>query len=40
MKKVRHPNIIYLYEIIETTEFIYLIMEYAEQGELFHVMSN
>lgn len=40
MKKVRHPNIVYLYEIIETAEHVYIITEYAEQGELFRVMTT
>lgn len=40
MKKVRHPNIIYLYEIIETTDHVYIVTEFAEQGELFRVMTT
>jgi 5'-AMP-activated protein kinase, catalytic alpha subunit len=35
LRKVRHPNIIQLYEIIETEEKLFLIMEYAGKGELF-----
>ena len=35
LKGIRHPNVIKLYEIIETKSNIYLIMEYASGGELF-----
>ena len=35
LKMIRHPNIIQLYEIIETPKQLYLIMEYANGGELF-----
>lgn len=35
LKKIHHPNLIQLYEIIESQKNIYLIMEYAPNGELF-----
>jgi 5'-AMP-activated protein kinase, catalytic alpha subunit len=35
LKMIRHPHIIQLYEIIETPKQLYLIMEYAQNGELF-----
>ncbi len=35
LKKVRHPNVIQLYEIIETESELYLIMEFCSSGELF-----
>lgn len=40
LKLTRHPNIIQLYEIIETTKQLYLIMEYADGGELFDYIVN
>ena len=41
LKHVRHPNIIQLYETIETPEEIYMIMEYASKGELFdHIVEK
>ena len=40
LKLTRHPNIIQLYEIIETPKQLYLIMEYADGGELFDYIVN
>lgn len=36
LKMIRHPNLIQLYEIIETDKQLYLIMEMATGGELFN----
>ena len=35
LKKIRHPYVIQLYQIIETERELYLIMEHANGGELF-----
>ena len=35
LKIIRHPNIIQLYEILEDDDKLYLIMEFAQGGELF-----
>ncbi len=35
LKKLSHPSLIQLYEIIESSKNIYLIMEFAPNGELF-----
>ena len=35
LKQVNHPNVVKLYEIIETPKQIYLAMEYMPCGELF-----
>ena len=40
LKMIRHPNIIQLYEIIETPKQLYLIMEYASGGELFEYIVS
>ena len=41
LKKIRYPNIVQLYEIIETSYAIYLIMEYVNGGELFdYIVKN
>lgn len=40
LSQVRHPNIIQLYEIIETNKYFFFLMEYAEQGELAEYIES
>ena len=40
MKTLNHPHIARLYEVIDTPQEIFLIMEYAEGGELFDYLVS
>ncbi|CAA0832357.1 CBL-interacting serine/threonine-protein kinase 10 [Striga hermonthica] len=40
MRLVRHPNIVYLHEVMATKTKIYFVMEYAKGGELFDKLSR
>eukprot|EP00826_Nyctotherus_ovalis_P051220 TRINITY_DN6390_c0_g1_i2.p1 TRINITY_DN6390_c0_g1~~TRINITY_DN6390_c0_g1_i2.p1 ORF type:complete len:549 (-),score=165.41 TRINITY_DN6390_c0_g1_i2:349-1995(-) len=41
LKIVRHPNLIQLYEIVETTKQLYLVTEYVTGGELYeYIVAN
>ena len=41
MRLVDHPNILKLVDVLESARHLYIILEYAEQGELFdYLVSN
>ena len=40
LKRLRHPNIIQLYDIIETEHYFFFVMEYAEIGELTNYIED
>ena len=40
LKVLRHPVVVQLYEIIESENELYLIMEYARGGELFEFIVS
>lgn len=35
MKKLNHPNIIKLYQVMQTERMLYLVTEYVPGGEIF-----
>ena len=39
MKKLDHPNIIKLLQVVDTTSDIYLILELVTGGELFELIT-
>ena len=38
LKQLHHPNVVQIYEIIETEKDLYLVMEFASGGELFDLI--
>ncbi|XP_067638545.1 serine/threonine-protein kinase par-1 isoform X2 [Eurosta solidaginis] len=40
MKRLNHPHIIRLYQVMETKNMIYIVSEYASQGEIFDYIAK
>lgn len=40
MRKLKHPLISQLYEVVETEDFIYIVMEFAQNGTLFTRLND
>uniref|UniRef100_A0AC35TN30 Protein kinase domain-containing protein n=1 Tax=Rhabditophanes sp. KR3021 TaxID=114890 RepID=A0AC35TN30_9BILA len=40
MKKIRHPNIVKLFHVIENSSQFSLVMEYCQRGELFNYLGK
>ncbi|XP_045508616.1 uncharacterized protein LOC123704327 isoform X1 [Colias croceus] len=41
MKRLRHPHIVRLYQVMESTHTLYLVTEYAPNGEIFdHLVTR
>lgn len=40
MKKMTHPNTIRLLEVFEDMDSVYFVMEWAEKGDLLHIMRK
>ncbi|KAJ6850928.1 CBL-interacting serine/threonine-protein kinase 12-like [Iris pallida] len=40
LRRVRHPNIVHLFEVMATKSKIYFVMEFVRGGELFHKVAK
>lgn len=40
MEYLRHPNVIHLYEVVETPSRLHLVLEYAGGGDLHNRICN
>ncbi|KAF7632467.1 Serine/threonine kinase [Meloidogyne graminicola] len=40
LKRLRHPHIVKLYQVMETNNMLYLVTEFASNGEIFDLISK
>jgi calcium-dependent protein kinase len=40
LKELDHPNVIKMYETFEDADYVYLVMELCEGGELFYLVES
>jgi len=40
MKKLRHTNIVNLIDVTRTTDYVYLILEYCDNGDLAQYLTK
>jgi serine/threonine protein kinase len=40
LRQIRHPNVVQYKDLYEGDTYVYLVLEYAEGGELFHKIRN
>ncbi|XP_033096760.1 serine/threonine-protein kinase SIK2-like [Anneissia japonica] len=40
MKSLNHPHVLKLYQVMETKNMLYLVTEYAQNGEMFDYLDN
>lgn len=40
MKLLDHPNVVALYDVLQSSKYLYLILEYCPNGELFHYLRS
>ena len=39
-KKLNHPNVIHMFEVLRSVNYLYIVMEYAAGGDLYSVLNT